>query len=321
MEIPLLELQYKATLQSLLVEEDLSYKQEEIVAILGGINGILNHYIASGDIDDDRILRIISVIKQDSKLKVKAKDDTVEDHQISLDPNESILRNIFPKSFCDKLTALVLNKIMMGFFFAAFLSIIVINSIENLVYHKAPDGLLALSIAICLRIPMTLHLIAMVMFINVKALKLLSRTFLFWFKLLYFVQWFALWQLLDHANALKYGALYICDAILVAINVVMVIILVSSMDGLHINIWSKRAILSLTLLYFTSTLFAYWLNGDEWYPSASITIAGYQLHLVERLRSVGQTLVIFVARQTIALWRNPTKSTVIRKPTYIRWND
>lgn len=322
MEVPLLDLQHKATLQSLLSQDDLSCKQKEIVTILGGINNILNHYIASSDLDDERIAKIIAVIKEDTKLDLRAGDDTVntlDAHQVALNPNESISRNIFSESISKRLTSLIRDKILMVLFLAAFFLEPVINSIEFAVYQgNGYSGVWALPIIIFLRFPMTFYLIALILCINVKALKLLSRTFLFWFKLLYFVQWVALQQIVDHFNNMQRGIL---DEILGITTVVMVIILVVSMDGLYLSIWSKRAILSVTLLYFAPSLAIYWVYGEEWYPNESLKIAGYELHVVERLRSVVQTLLIFVARQTIALWRNPTKSTVIGHPTYIRWNE
>ena len=318
MEVPLLDLQHTPTLQSLLSEEDLSYKQQEIITILGGINVVLNHYIASGDLDDDRIQRIIAAIKNDSKLNAKAKDDTVDDQEILLNPYESISKCIFTESISKRLTALVRNKMVIMLFLAVFISMTIVVGIEWIVYsnHKTR------TIFIFLRFPVMLYLIALVLCINVRALKLLSRTFLFWFQLFYFVQHFVLWNMLNCINnSWERGALYIIEVILEVINIVMVIILVSSMDGLYLSVWGKRAILSSILLYSSIVLSVYFLYGDEWWSKSSITVAGRAWHLVDQLRSSVQTLVIFIARQTIALWRNPTKCTVIGKPTHIRWNE
>ena len=332
MEVPLLDLQQLATLRALISQNDLSYKQKEIVTILGGINSILNHYIASGDVNDARISEIIAAISKDTKLKVKAEDDIAENHQISLDPNDSILRSIFPESVSKKVAVLILNKILMVLFITAFISITVINSIEFFVYHSpsyyemdntlyiSNANFMALSIIIFLRLPMMLYLVGLSLFINVKALKLLSRTFLFWFKLLYFVKWFVLWEILSLSNDADYGTVYTMDKILTTISIVTIIILVTSMDGLYLSVWSKRAILSSALLYFASGLFGFWFDGQLWYHTASVTVAGYELHVLQWLGSVVQTLVIFVARQTVSLWRDPTKSTVIGKATYIRWS-
>ena len=97
MEVSLLDLQPKVTLQALLCQRDLDLgpKQDEIIDVLGGINGILNHYIASGDLDDDRMRQIIAVI-QDERMQTMETDDMevneVHDREISLNLNDTILQ-------------------------------------------------------------------------------------------------------------------------------------------------------------------------------------------------------------------------------------
>ena len=163
---------------------------------------------------------------------------------------------------------------------------------------------------------------ALVLLINVKALKLLSKTFLFWFKLIYFVEWFVPLQILKHINHSEYNsyATYIMSEALTVIGVVMVIILVSSMDGLYLHIWSKRIILLSVSFSFMVGFIAYFLYGEVYYPNTSVTVFGYDLHLLGWMRSAVQTLLIFFVKQTVSFWRNPAKATVIENSTFIVWS-
>ena len=333
MEIPLLDLHQKVTLKALLCQHDVSHKDREIVRILGGINVILSHYISSSDdLDDGRIGEIIAVIRDESDDKMTNKKEDDNDHQISLNPNDSILQKIFPGPFADRMCAMIRHKILVFVMTSIVFAVTVINEIEFFVFQNASYSggdsqlstvhkILVIILNVFIGLPMMLYSMALVSLINVKALKLLSRSFLFWFKLMYFVQWFMCQEILDHANYSQYftSGTYFVSEIIAAINIVMIILLVSSMDGLYLNIWSKRAILVSVSLNFIVGFLNYWIYGHHYYPITSVTVAGYEMNVLERMKSADQTLVIFLVKQTLSFWREPSKSTVIGKPTFIRW--
>lgn len=319
MDIPLFNTDKRAVLRNLLDQQDVDSKEHEIVAALGGVKAILNYYISSNDFNEDQIERIIRLLETKDQIGSASADmihkeiqEPAVSHEILLYLNRSILQGMCPGRYSNKISSLLRNRISSGLFMVALLSLFIM--------HFVGTSAILFILTYALVTPFAL---ALILYINITACKMLLKSFTFWFKTIHYIRYFVCMCTLDHINGYSLQSSsrqeWYAYVALNALFNLSVLVIISSMDGLYLNVRNKRNMLILIAIYFSIGTLIYSFQTDSGYQTTTIRFADYELDLLEWRNSSLQAFVIFFDKQAIALLMDQNHATVIGNPTKIIW--
>eukprot|EP01083_Nonionella_stella_P066867 176450_1 len=311
--------------------------QEAIIQALGGIDEILQHFFTSNVILDQQQLNSIHHIitntphktqqmAQRPQLQEDKAHTTMPTLTYSFKDEDSLLFTIFGQENGTKILHLLSGKIIkfkwiflfwVGFDIIAFVllgfSVLSLNDFANYVWSN-----FVLFLAI--------YIIGCILYANKVAMKLLLRQFVFWFKIVYLIQFLVTDAAISHlhgsspyflfANVIFHSALLFSVMIFDAINTTKSTKLIISTFAV--------AFFACRVLELMVTAFS--ANQSYIYDRAIVTIDvpyidKLRLSIVDICFNSGEVLVMFLFKQLLSIIRKPNKALVITTKPFIEYQN
>ena len=327
--------------QLLIYGQSCKEQQDAIVNALGGIDTILQTFIWTSDakIDDDTTANLKHIItnphlcKQSFPTKQTiARSNTIdEDHgdgpmsiKYEFNDDDMILFKLFNKRRANKIKSMISSKITIiilvfifcvaaipsAFYFANIISLRLMGPLTSIFF-----SFFALYLFLCL------------LCANTVALKLLTKEFVFWFKMFYFCMYLATGIWIELLNTSKTPLILIYPSIPF---VTALLTLTMIIDAINISQPFKVMLTVFAVAQFANGMLTrqqqsfhrlpIYAQSDVQIPSL-FEYDRITINLVDLSKDTCQVLAIFSFKQLIAAIRKPDKAAVIKINPLIIYND
>ena len=290
--------------------------ETELIAILGGADAILQHYLSSNNLSalTDHQLQDINQLFIHP---ITHENDDINTNKLpvlSVDAHNTLLHQLLGKDTGNKVLKIVYNEWICA----------VVAS--NLVIGRVVDVLLYMSdylsqwvglIIIYMNTGVVImHMLISLLSVNKTILRYTSRTFIFWFKAFCAIKFGICLIIFNHK--FNYSE-YLVSNILASVELIMIISSFALIDGMKMPLKSKMLIGVIGSMYVSSVSLSWTFSKpclitiNWWKGTAS------QYDVTEGAASALRVLAIFMVKQTIyCVWR-PLQSALIKRSITIEW--
>lgn len=317
-------------------------QKDAIVDALGGIDKILQDFVWPSDamIHDDVMDKVEQIIANPHMCKhphsatltktISRSVSLVEDmdnahHPIKYEFNDEdmILYKLFNKKLSNKIRIIINSKITKILLASIF--------IVCLLIPLALRSTNVISEALCYQISSIfywfsgLYLFLWFLFANVVALKMLSKEFIFWFKMLYLVIYLATTALVDYLKGLP--LIFICSQIAM---IAFLLSLTMITDAMNMSQSAKAFLTAFGLALFASNMvigqqasfhrLPFYAQSDVQIPSA-LGFETITFNLVDLSMNAAQVLALFSFKQLVAAIRKPGHASIFKINPLIIYKD
>eukprot|EP01084_Bolivina_argentea_P272846 464635_1 len=306
-------------------------KTDDLIAVIGGIDIILSHYLAASmtnkakhstlnNIQLQQIYEILS--KCNKKLIVK---ELKEEHT-----NELIFHFNKDHTYLHLLFGVYANKIIHSFIYnKSFLyPMFIIANIGFLQFFHGyiPDFFILIPAFVMWGIVFP-WLILLVLSVNTKAFKMIVKSFDFWIKMLYMLLYTVTRFVYIHYYATnisegrRHILWFIYDTIYASVRIIVILIW-SSLDALQLPLYIKIYLgLLISIIYSLNALFISLYaqsNGDDSIIHLTDSIA---ISLISYCESSIRIVAIFLWKQTLMSILKRNRCILIKYSPFIQWFD
>ena len=285
-----------------------------LIAILGGADAILQHYLSSDNLTSHQ-LNDVNNLMHNRNTNDKSQTDPDITSILTVSSKNTLLHQIFGDIAADKLVNILYSKSIA---IAAVLSVLIVLLwfLLETVYIITDKYWMQISIWCTVIYSIwILYILVCISSVNKIIIRRISQTFIYWFKICF---------------AIKAG---ICDLVYTriiyddypsdisgAILNLMIISFFALLDGIHMSFKTKTFVGIMTSILFLWRSF-YWTFHAEpciidinWF-----NIYSSQYDMREWTASAMRVVTIFICKQTIySIWK-PSQSTLIKKSIIIEW--
>ena len=297
--------------------------EQMIISALGGTDAILKYYLENNILDTQQ-LKIVDSILRECELKSNSSTTDLPIYgTIVLNTSNTFWHKICKFETAEKIITFLYHKVV-----ATIVSILlffhsICVAIENAPNSKSKPYMFTTA---AYHGPITvidfmaiIYAISIILSSNIKAFKFSTKTFEFWFKLFYAVG-SMISSLLYITMGKGIGGFEIFLHTLRYIQVLVIVILYSLMDGINIASWIKGGIGICFAIYISVYALYYTLTETIEY-GVSIQSLDITISMLDIVASTNRVLSIFLWKQTILyLWKHD-KATIINTWIDIKWID
>ena len=280
----------------------------EFVRIIGGIDKILNQYLTneSLSLSTRRLEHLYDLLWSLTNERIQGKEDSelIPDDLIryTFNENHTYLHHFYGQSVADKMINILNHKIIIFILISSILTWIAIAIIygNTIIYP-----IYAIPIAGCIWMPFTM---IWLLFANISAIKLITKTFEFWFKLAYIIVFVVSYEI-DWWSFQNISLKYMW--ILYGIICIVVIFSLSILDAYNIKRIYKLSMTTLVaiMLSVLSILCQFTMQcGSE----TIISLTSIQ-------HSATWILAIFLWKQAILIMVRKDKTMTMNYTPCVRW--
>ena len=299
-----------------------SLDTNELVKILGGSNAILKHYLSSNNLSPltnqqlHSINQLLTATIDDTKTDTSAHDN---DQSLTLivSTKNTYLHQLLREDIADKLIRITFSKtvvVFMGIITASmFVYSLAVWSCGNFNMISSDYwDIYYISWFLLMSTYTSLWLLSM----NRTAVKLILKTFEFWFKMFHAIRYSVCYVIIRmHLN----NGILTAWNILTSISVILVVFVGCLLDALQIPLRAKTIILINTSLCFSLYAYNYTLTTSDVYIIYVDVWKNYSFEMFGLISSSLRILAIFLWKQTFySIFRRP-ESAVIKKSVKIMW--
>lgn len=296
-----------------------------IIDAMGGIDMVLRQYLDHTPKQNqlceinDIILSLNNTKSSDSELQNM---DTTENPVIYLSINDTIMNRLWKSENVEKYKQKLSGNIAtcMAIFIA--ISLIIDYCTVYWFWWEFKDAFVH-ALNNYSSVSMTIGIVWLLlnaMYLNVKAMKEISRSFEQWFKLVYYIRGCVCWNI----YAFKaYG--YHEPTFMAAQNLTLLAYLIlffeyTMIDGLYYDRKRKALMTVVGCIIFTVIAFSFtWTDFTKDNPSRYIYVYGFQWDVLSYASNSMRIVCIFLWKQTIfSLW-HPDQAVMIYKPVVLKW--
>ena len=295
-----------------------SIPSDKLIAILGGTDAILKHYLSSDN---------LSPLTSHQLQEINGLLNTANDEQFNENPSVNETTNIespvifvlHKNSFLHQINSNIADKVS-NFAFSSITAIVFVVSLlaATTIGWIIPEWFYNVYLWI-FYVSLFLYGAIVLLLLNRTVTKLIIRTFEFWFKMSYLIRFII--GLLVFTMKCS-GKSKTDKAFNVVHSIVMVVYMTSFcfLDGVKMPLKIKATVLvffSLVVVYlaFENTVASY----QPYYSCAIPIFGGYKLDAIEMTNVAWRIIAIFMCKQTFySIFKQP-KSSLISKPVKILW--
>ena len=293
--------------------------REQLIAALGGIDCIIENYVMHNIIDQEQLNLIHSIL---SKKELSNSDIDLNHNPpiygtIILNSKETFLHNIFSATTTDKIINLLYHKFIATFLgfcllfhaICVFLRFIVIVEWFDSFIYRIPFSIFNLTAFF--------YLSLIVLTVNRRAFSLCVKSFEFWIKIYYAMQ-FTLASFVIDFQDVNFTASDRFTHLCYYLQIILVVLVFSLMDGLNIAVWKKSS-MAVGFALLISVFAVFDTITDDFDYALDIDGIPFSIPLTDLITSSNQILAIFLWKQSIMLVWKRNKATIISTWINIKW--
>lgn len=292
-------------------------RKEELVAILGGMDKVLQFHIDQGQLSTDQMEQIHTVLTSvDSQPPSLSAAPTAS--TVTFNEKNTFLLHLLDAHRADLLLQILYHRVTT---LCAFVLMTVHAICVALQYIGNAEQSFGTSwytpMALTANCLLVLYFPLILLSVNRRAMKLSMKTFEFWFKFVY-----ALRLLVSNTIYIAHDGLHdtgvgFAGTFSRFVLIVLVTVLYSSMDGLHVSSRIKTALGVAFVSYISVFAFYYTTDADPYL----MRVVGFEVDLVDLIASSNRVLSLFILKQALLYSWKADQATVISTQVNIQWID